>query len=111
MEARSLKINEIRNRWPVILSRFFFLPVELNRNKLFSKRSLRVMSKEQGKVKWFNNKKGFGFIERSSGGDVFVHYSAIVSDGYKTLKEGDAVEFTITQGPKGFQAENVEKAT
>jgi CspA family cold shock protein len=67
------------------------------------------MSKEQGKVKWFNNKKGFGFIERSSGGDVFVHYSAIVSDGYKTLKEGDSVEFTITQGPKGFQAENVEK--
>ena len=52
------------------------------------------MSKEQGKVKWFNNKKGFGFIERSSGGDVFVHYSAIVSDGYKTLKEGDSVEFT-----------------
>ena len=69
----------------------------------------QVMSKEQGKVKWFNNKKGFGFIERSSGGDVFVHYSAIVSDGYKTLKEGDNVEFTITQGPKGFQAENVEK--
>ena len=50
------------------------------------------MSKEQGKVKWFNNKKGFGFIERASGGDVFVHYSAIVSDGYKTLKEGDSVE-------------------
>ena len=70
---------------------------------------VRVMSKEQGKVKWFNNKKGFGFIERASGGDVFVHYSAIVSDGYKTLKEGDSVEFTITQGPKGFQAENVEK--
>jgi len=69
-----------------------------------------VMSKETGKVKWFNNKKGFGFIERASGGDVFVHYSAIVSDGYKTLKEGDSVEFTITQGPKGFQAENVEKS-
>ena len=68
------------------------------------------MSKETGKVKWFNNKKGFGFIERASGGDVFVHYSAIVSDGYKTLKEGDNVEFTITQGPKGFQAENVEKS-
>src|SRR5438034_273606 len=77
--------------------------------KRYVQRSLRVMSKEQGKVKWFNNKKGFGFIERSSGGDVFVHYSAIVSDGYKTLKEGDSVEFTITQGPKGFQAENVEK--
>src|SRR5437763_16831321 len=68
-----------------------------------------MSSKEQGKVKWFNNKKGFGFIERASGGDVFVHYSAIVSDGYKTLEEGDSVEFTITQGPKGFQAENVEK--
>jgi len=69
-----------------------------------------VMSKETGKVKWFNNKKGFGFIERASGGDVFVHYSAIASDGYKTLKEGDSVEFTITEGPKGFQAENVEKS-
>ena len=68
------------------------------------------MSQELGKVKWFNNKKGFGFIERASGGDVFVHYSAILSDGYKTLKEGDSVKFTITQGPKGFQAENVEKA-
>jgi len=68
------------------------------------------MSQETGRVKWFNNKKGFGFIERASGGDVFVHYSAILSDGYKTLKEGDSVKFTITQGPKGFQAENVEKA-
>jgi CspA family cold shock protein len=66
------------------------------------------MSKEQGRVKWFNNKKGFGFIERSSGGDVFVHYSAIVSDGYKTLKEGDSVEFN-SPGANGFQAENVEK--
>src|SRR5678816_1099791 len=55
------------------------------------------MSEELGKVKWFNNKKGFGFIERASGGDVFVHYSAILSDGYKTLKEGDSVKFTITQ--------------
>ena len=57
------------------------------------------MSKEQGKVKWFNNKKGFGFIERSSGGDVFVHYSAIVSDGYKTLKEGDSVEMVAPPEP------------
>ncbi len=65
------------------------------------------MSKEIGKVKWFNNKKGFGFIERASGGDVFVHYSAIESDGYRTLKEGEDVEFTITEGPKGFQAESV----
>jgi CspA family cold shock protein len=67
------------------------------------------MSKEIGKVKWFNNKKGFGFIERASGGDVFVHYSAIQTEGYRTLKEGEDVEFTITEGPKGFQAENVTR--
>jgi cold shock protein len=66
-----------------------------------------MSDRETGKVKWFNNKKGFGFIERSSGGDVFVHYSAIQTDGYRTLKEGEDVEFTITEGPKGFQAENV----
>ena len=65
------------------------------------------MSKEMGKVKWFNNKKGFGFIERASGGDVFVHYSAIEADGYKTLNEGQLVEFTIIQGPKGLAASNV----
>ena len=66
--------------------------------------------REKGVVKWFNAAKGYGFIQRASGEDVFVHYSAILSDGYKTLKEGDSVKFTITQGPKGFQAENVEKA-
>ena len=65
------------------------------------------MSKEQGKVKWFNNKKGFGFIERSSGGDVFVHYSAIQKEGYRTLSEGEAVRFEMVEGPKGRQATNV----
>ena len=60
------------------------------------------MSKELGKVKWFNNKKGFGFIERSSGGDVFVHYSAIVSDGYKTLKEGDSVAYIGVLAKQGY---------
>ena len=65
------------------------------------------MSEELGKVKWFNNKKGFGFIERASGGDVFVHYSAIQSDGYKTLNEGQQVEFTLIEGPKGLAAQNV----
>jgi Cold shock proteins len=54
--------------------------------------------------------EGIWFYERASGGDVFVHYSAILSEGYKTLKEGDSVKFTITEGPKGFQAENVERA-
>lgn len=68
-----------------------------------------MSERETGKVKWFNNKKGFGFIERASGGDVFVHYSAIQTDGYRTLKEGEDVEFTITEGPKGFQAENVSR--
>jgi CspA family cold shock protein len=69
------------------------------------------MSQETGTVKWFNNRKGFGFIERASGGDVFVHYSSIVSEGYKSLKEGESVKFTVTEGPKGFQAESVERAS
>lgn len=69
-----------------------------------------MSEREVGKVKWFNNKKGFGFIERSTGGDVFVHYSAIETEGYRTLKEGEDVEFTITEGPKGFQAESVTQA-
>jgi CspA family cold shock protein len=68
------------------------------------------MSRMRGKVKWFNNAKGFGFIGRDDGPDVFVHYSAIQSDGYKSLKEGDDVEFEIGQGSKGPQAENVVKA-
>jgi len=61
-----------------------------------------------GTVKWFNETKGFGFIEQSSGGpDVFAHYSAISSSGFKTLAEGQKVEFTVTTGPKGPQAENI----
>jgi CspA family cold shock protein len=63
----------------------------------------------QGTVKWFNNSKGYGFIGRDDGPDVFVHYSAIVGDGYRTLQEGDTVEFEIVQGPKGPQAANVQK--
>ncbi len=60
-----------------------------------------------GTVKWFNESKGFGFIEQQSGPDVFVHYSSIASAGFKTLAEGQKVEFTITQGQKGPQAENI----
>ncbi|MBR9868397.1 cold-shock protein [uncultured Amphritea sp.] len=60
-----------------------------------------------GTVKWFNETKGFGFIEQQSGPDVFAHFSAIVSDGFKTLAEGQQVQFTVTSGPKGPQAENI----
>ena len=63
--------------------------------------------RETGTVKWFNATKGYGFITRAGGDDVFVHYSAIQSDGYKTLNEGQQVEFTIMEGPKGLAASNV----
>jgi len=65
--------------------------------------------KEQGTVKWFNNEKGYGFISRNSGDDVFVHHSAIQGSGFKSLNEGDSVEFETTKGPKGMQAQNVVK--
>ena len=68
------------------------------------------MEHMKGTVKWFNNAKGYGFIGREDGPDVFVHYSAIVSDGYKSLQEGDQVEFEIAQGQKGPQAANVSKS-
>lgn len=67
--------------------------------------------KVTGTVKWFNNSKGFGFIGRNDGADVFVHYSAILGDGYRSLQEGDAVEFEIVQGQKGPQAANVTKVS
>ena len=63
--------------------------------------------REQVTVKWFNASKGFGFIQRQSGEDVFVHFSAIQAEGYKSLNEGQAVEFEVTRGPKGLQAANV----
>jgi CspA family cold shock protein len=64
-----------------------------------------------GTVKWFNEQKGFGFITQEEGGDVFVHYSAIEGGGFRSLNEGDEVEFTVTQGPKGPQAQAVKKLT
>jgi len=64
----------------------------------------------EGKVKWFSNQKGYGFITGEDGKDVFVHYSAVTGEGYKTLEEGQEVEFEVTQGPKGDQATNVRKA-
>ena len=64
---------------------------------------------EQGKVKWFNSEKGFGFIERENGNDVFVHFSAILGEGYKTLEEGQVVNFEVEEGARGPQAANVAK--
>lgn len=64
----------------------------------------------RGTVKWFNEQKGFGFIEQEDGPDVFVHFSAIQSEGFKTLNEGQAVEFDVEEGPKGPQASNVQAA-
>jgi CspA family cold shock protein len=64
----------------------------------------------QGTVKWFNNAKGYGFIGREDGADLFVHFSAISAEGYKSLQEGDSVDFEVGEGPKGQQAVNVKKA-
>jgi cold shock protein len=63
----------------------------------------------KGKVKWFNDSKGFGFLEQEGGEDVFCHFSAITGDGFKSLQEGDDVEFEVVKGPKGLQAANVRK--
>ena len=67
------------------------------------------MARVTGKVKWFNNSKGYGFIEQEDGADGFVHYSVLQGEGYKTLQEGDTVEFGIVEGQKGLQASNVTK--
>ncbi|ATG75852.1 cold-shock protein [Zobellella denitrificans] len=67
-----------------------------------------MSTKETGTVKWFNEEKGFGFISRASGADLFVHFSSIRGDGFKTLKEGQPVSFVVTQGKKGPQADEVE---
>ncbi|MGH2567960.1 MAG: cold-shock protein [Bacteroidota bacterium] len=64
---------------------------------------------EKGTVKWFNSSKGYGFIQRAGGEDVFVHYKAISGDGFRNLNEGDMVEFEVEQGPKGYQARDVKK--
>ena len=71
-------------------------------------RNICINMAEQGTVKWFNDAKGYGFISRQSGEDVFVHFSAIQAGGFKSLQEGQTVQFDVTKGPKGWQAENVQ---
>ena len=75
----------------------------------FNTLAVRMYQMEQGTVKWFNSSKGYGFISRESGEDVFVHFNAISGDGYRSLDEGDRVQFEVQQGPKGLQAANVQK--
>jgi cold shock protein len=94
----------------------FFLPEKAQyRNPQYHKqpslegKRIETPMKEQGTVKWFNNEKGYGFISRNSGDDVFVHHSAILGGGFKSLNEGDTVEFEVEKGPKGLQAQNVTK--
>jgi cold shock protein len=87
---------------------FFLLPFFINDAASRHSKQGRTM-RITGKVKWFNNAKGYGFIERDGGSDVFVHYSAIQGDGFRSLEEGQAVEFEIVDGPKGPQAGNVTK--
>jgi CspA family cold shock protein len=87
-------------------------PLTTNENLAIKSRRMNTLGEfelamEQGTVKWFNAAKGYGFIQRQSGEDVFVHFSAIQSEGYKSLNEGQAVEFEVKQGPKGLQAERV----
>jgi CspA family cold shock protein len=69
------------------------------------------MQLAQGRVKWFNDAKGYGFIQRDTGPDIFVHYSAIQGDGFRSLTEGQAVQFELIEGPKGLQASNVQKVS
>jgi cold shock protein len=78
-------------------------------NEFFAKRQRSFSVREKGTVKWFNGAKGYGFIQRSTGEDVFVHFSAIQENGYRTLNEGETVEFDLLKGPKGFQAANVTR--
>jgi CspA family cold shock protein len=88
--AARLERAEVIERRPVVAGRRWVMP-------------------EIGTVKWFNNDKGYGFIKRETGEDVFVHHTAIQAQGYRTLNEGEQVEFEVKQGPKGLQAENVHR--
>jgi CspA family cold shock protein len=91
----------------------FVLPVPMKRTEylniqfFYTKETITMSERIIGTVKWFNGGKGYGFIEREGGEDVFVHFSAIQSDGYRNLEEGQRVEFNVEQGPKGPQASNV----
>jgi cold shock protein len=96
-----------RSAGPVISWSSFILDCAFACTGIRSEENVAV--REKGTVKWFNAAKGYGFIQRSNGEDVFVHFSAIQMNGYRTLEEGSEVEFEVKRGPKGLQAENVMK--
>jgi len=85
-----------------------FLPETFRSRSATSTQGYPRNTMEQGTVKWFNDAKGFGFISRENGEDVFVHFSAIQANGFRSLQEGQAVSFEVKRGPKGWQAENVQ---
>ena len=85
------------------------IAIRAEQENLNRRGSKQKMERETGKVKWFSASKGYGFIQRESGADVFVHFSAIQGQGFKTLEKGATVEFEVVEGPKGLQAEGVVK--
>jgi CspA family cold shock protein len=96
---KQLKVGTANQRHPLYSS-------ESSQHISRNKKKEHLMA-EQGTVKWFNDAKGYGFISRQNGEDVFVHFSAIQAGGFKSLQEGQTVQFDVTKGPKGWQAENV----
>jgi cold shock protein len=88
---------------------FFWKHQDLHDTKRFRRNRKEQKEMAQGTVKWFNDAKGFGFIQQDNGPDVFVHFSAVEGDGFKSLAEGDRVSFDVTQGQKGPQSSNVRK--
>jgi CspA family cold shock protein len=105
-----LPLRPKREDWQFPASRRSLPRIQLSSESTFYQQlTRRVAVKEKGIVKWFNGAKGYGFIQRSTGEDVFVHFSAIQADGYRSLNEGEAVEFELQQGPKGLNAIEVTR--
>jgi CspA family cold shock protein len=98
MTHKQLKVGTANQRHPLYSS---------ESSSTFQETRIGTSMAEQGTVKWFNDAKGYGFISRQNGEDVFVHFSAIQAGGFKSLQEGQKVQFDVTKGPKGWQAENV----